>query len=134
MTNYSLIYVKLFYTGLSISFQLHYLQLQHISRLPKSFLHSYMYTFAALKTGNVLLRKCLISRFKTKILSSSIKNSYTKALLWWTFTVIAVRVFYFFFRCSLVCFSFSLFSINCSRQCPDAHKIKTRVIKQIKSE
>ena len=73
MTNYSLIYVKLFYTGLSISFQLHYLQLQHISRLPKSFLHSYMYTFAALKTGNVLLRKCLISRkrFKTKILSLS---------------------------------------------------------------
>ena len=57
MTNYSLIYVKLFYTGLSISFQLHYLQLQHISRLPKSFLHSYMYTFAALKTGNVLLKE-----------------------------------------------------------------------------
>ena len=106
MTNYSLIYVKLFYTGLSISFQLHYLQLQHISRLPKSFLHSYMYTFAALKTGNVLLRKCLISRFKTKILSSSIKNSYTKALLWWTFTVIAVRVFYFFFSVFSCLFQF----------------------------
>lgn len=108
MTNYSLIYVKLFYTGLSISFQLHYLQLQHISRLPKSFLHSYMYTFAALKTGNVLLRKCLISRkrFKTKILSSSIKNSYTKALLWWTFTVIAIRVFFFIFSVFSCLFQF----------------------------